>query len=35
MIGLQQLEDVFSIAHMNLQAWLNKMGLGANGVSGE
>jgi len=34
MIVAQQTEDIFGIIHMNLCAWLNKMGLGANGVSG-
>jgi hypothetical protein len=34
MMAVQKIEDIFGIKHMNLCAWLNKMGLGTNGVSG-
>jgi hypothetical protein len=34
MLAVQQIEDIFGIKYMNLRAWLNKMGRGANGVSG-
>jgi hypothetical protein len=32
-IGVQQMEDIFSISHTNLCTWLNVLGLGANQVS--
>jgi hypothetical protein len=35
MMGVQQLEDVFSIVRTNLRAWLSMLDLGANGVSTE
>jgi hypothetical protein len=34
MMAVQQTEDIVGIKHMNLCAWHNKMGLWANGVSG-
>ena len=34
MMAVQQIEGIFGIIQMNLCAWLNKVGLGANGVSG-
>jgi hypothetical protein len=34
-MGVQQLEDIFSIAHSNLRCWLNVWGLGAKYVSAE
>jgi hypothetical protein len=33
-MAVQQTEDIFGIIHMNLCAWLNKMGQGVNGVCG-
>ena len=34
MMAVQQIEDIFGIMDLNLCAWLNKVCLGANGVSG-
>ena len=34
-MGVQQLEDIFSIAHSNLRCWLIIWGLGAKDVSAE
>jgi len=34
MMAVQQTEGIFGIIHMNFCAWLNKVGLGANGESG-
>ena len=33
-MAVQQTEDISGIKHMNLCVWLNKMGLRANGASG-
>ena len=33
-MAVQQTEDIFGIIHMNLCAWLNKIGLGANSERG-
>jgi hypothetical protein len=34
-MGVQRLEDIFSIVSTNLLTWLNILGLGANDVSAE
>jgi hypothetical protein len=34
-MGIQQLEDIFSIARRNFRSWFDMLGLGANDVSSE